>query len=116
MMVSTAYNPVCGMLGTISEGVATGAAVAAGTTGDGTLGELISLYRSNSYLFSELKSVRLKLVRARDYLAAPGCNRVLGESHLLRLRARHSAVLVTLRANRLQARGLLARAGGAGLG
>jgi hypothetical protein len=70
---------------------------------------LVSLYQSNAVLSMELKSVREKLDRARAYLETPGANLLLGEAHVLRLRARHTAALTLLRANRLQARHVLAR-------
>jgi hypothetical protein len=70
-------------------------------------GRIVSLFRSNAFLFSELQNVKLKLARARVYRDTPGSNPVLAEAHVLQLRAKHSAVLTMLRANRIEARRLL---------
>jgi hypothetical protein len=74
-------------------------------------GRIVSLYRSNEFLFSELQNVKLKLARARVYRDTPGSNPVLAEAHVLQLRARHSAVLTMLRANRIEARRRLGHPG-----
>lgn len=118
-MLATAILPVYGIPGPGVEEAATDAGkavdkAAAGTgEGGGDFGLLVSLYQSNAYLLSELKTVRVKLARAREYLATAGSNPTLGGAQVQRLRARHSAALALLRANRHQARGLLARVGGA---
>jgi hypothetical protein len=116
-MLSPAHLSVDGMTETFAQDVMTPyagpALAAAGGEGRGLFGQIVSVYQSNEFLFAELKTVREKLNCARAYLDAPGSNPVLAEARLLQLRARHSAVLTLLRANRLQARGLLARAGAA---
>jgi hypothetical protein len=108
-MTTAAVHPANGISGTVTGDVATGAMAPAGAAVDTLFGKLVSLYKSNDFLLSELATVRLKLSRARDYLGSPGCNPALAEAHLLRLRARQSAALAMLRANRLQVRDLLAR-------
>src|SRR4051812_41296837 len=72
-------------------------------------GLVVALYQSNARLFAELDAVRRETARARAYRAMPGSNRVLADARLLRLRSRRSAALAHLRANRIQARSLLAR-------
>jgi hypothetical protein len=72
-----------------------------------TFGQIVALYHSNEFLFSELQNVKLKLARARAYRDTAGSNPVLAGAYLLQLRARHSAVLTMLRANRIEARRLL---------
>jgi hypothetical protein len=71
------------------------------------LGQLVALYRNNTYLLSELENVHSRLTHAREYLGAPGSNPVLARAHLDRLRAKRSAALHLLRANRVQVRALL---------
>lgn len=69
---------------------------------------LVDLYKSNEILLSELRSVNAKYVGAQAYLAQVGSNPHLGHAQVLRLRTRRSAVLTLLRANRVQARAILA--------
>jgi hypothetical protein len=69
---------------------------------------LVSLYRSNERLLSDLKSLRVRLASARAYLDSPGSNPVLGQARVLHLKAKHTAALTLLRANRVVARTLLA--------
>jgi hypothetical protein len=110
-MSSALDHPTRGTFESVSVSVAVVASPAteAGGGDANLFAQVVSLYQSNSSLFSELKSLRGKQQRAREYLGTPGCNAALGEAHLLRLRARHSATLAVLRANRLQARRLLSR-------
>jgi hypothetical protein len=108
-MLTAAVYPVQGISGTVTGDDAAGAMAPAGAAVDNLFGQLVSLYKSNDFLLSELTSVRLKLGRARDYLGSPGCNTALAEAHVSRLRARQSAALTMLRANRMQVRALLAR-------
>lgn len=68
---------------------------------------LVSVFQSNAYLASELKSVNTKLDQARAYLRAPGSHPVIASANHLRMKARHAAVLTLLRANRVEARALL---------
>lgn len=113
MMLSSAQAFVNGIDGTVSEagdGAHVGPRVASASD-RGLFGQYVAVYQSNEFLFAELKSVGLKLDRARAYIASPGANPVLGAAHLDRLKARRSAVLTLLRANRLQARALLSRNG-----
>jgi hypothetical protein len=110
-MLPAAVSPAFGIMGSVSEGVAADAPPSKVGENDSPFGQVVALYQSNSYLLSQLKSVRGHLSRAREYLASPGCNAALGRAHVLRLRARHSAALALLRANRHQARRLLARTG-----
>jgi hypothetical protein len=77
----------------------------------GAFGTMIALYQSNARLFGELDSVRRDLSRTLTYREMPGANPVLADARLSRLRARRSAVLTHLRANRIQARALLAGLG-----
>jgi hypothetical protein len=82
----------------------------AGEEGASSLfGQLVTLYKSNDVLLSQLKSVHLKLNQAQTYRLSASRNPALAEAHLSRLRTRHSVVLTLLRANRLQARAFLAR-------
>ena len=77
--------------------------------GPDPFGLLVSLYQTNKALSAELRAVQRNLAGARDYLASPGCNARLAEARLLQLRAKHSAVLALLRANRVRSRDFLAR-------
>jgi hypothetical protein len=70
-------------------------------------GQIVALYQTNELLLSELEKVKKSQDRARAYLETPGSNPALAEAHLLRTKARHSAVLTMLRANRIQARSLV---------
>ena len=112
-MLSSAHIFVTGMTGMISEDVATshaGPAMAAvGGGGRDLFGRFVTVYQSNEFLFAELESVKQKLARTNAYLETPGSNPVLARAQLRQLKARRSAVLTVLRANRLQARALLAR-------
>lgn len=110
-MLSSTIHPVRGTTGTCFGGVMGDVGVAAGAAGEDPFGRIVRLYQSNAYLLRELKSVRGQLDRARSYLSTPGCNRTLGEAHVLRLLARRSAALALLRANRRQAQAVLARVG-----
>ncbi len=105
-MLSSAHAFVTGTIETIP---LTGAAAQAGVDqGSDLFGQFVSVYQSNAFLFSELKSVKQKLASARSYLESPGRNLLLAQAQIDRLKARHSAVLTLLRANRLQARALIA--------
>jgi hypothetical protein len=64
---------------------------------------LAALAVANDRLSGELDASRLRLADARAYLDTPGCNARFGEAHLGRCRARHSAALARLRANRIEA-------------
>lgn len=68
---------------------------------------LVRLVRSNEALLSTLQDVKVATLRARAYLADPGCNVALGTAQVERLRRRRSAVLCRLRANRIEASHLL---------
>jgi hypothetical protein len=71
--------------------------------------QLVALHQSNAVLSAELSAVHLNLSRVCDYRESQGANLPLADAHLLRLKARHSAVLTLLRANRVKARSLLVR-------
>jgi hypothetical protein len=70
-------------------------------------GQLVTLYQSNQVLLNELDSLKVKRERTREYLETSPRNPALALAHVNRLRAKHSAVLVLLRANRFQVRALL---------
>src|SRR5947209_7388910 len=112
-MMTATVPPTFEIIGSVSEGVAADAPASDGGGEESPFGQVVALYRSNSSLLSELTSVPATLSGAGGSLAGPACTAALGRAHLLRLRARHSAALVLLRANRLQARRLLARTAGA---
>lgn len=112
-MLSSEHLFVNGMTGMFSEDVApthTGQAMAAGDGGRRDLfGRFVSVYQSNEFLFAELESVKQKIARTNAYLETPASNPILARAQLRQLKARRSAVLTVLRANRLQARALLDR-------
>jgi hypothetical protein len=72
-------------------------------------GRLIQLVRSNERLFVVLRDLAGRLHGVRSYLTRADCNVRLGKAYYQYWRARHSGVLAFLRANRLEARRLLAR-------
>jgi hypothetical protein len=72
-------------------------------------GRLVWLARSNQQLFGLLHTLSDRLHGVRAYLAGAGCNVSLGRAYYQYWRTRHSGVLLLLRANRLEARRLLAR-------
>lgn len=78
------------------------------TAGLPLLDSLVSLYRDNEALISELKALNEKIARARAYLVSEGCRRAFGESLLLHLHDKRVAVRTVLRANRARARELSA--------
>ncbi len=78
------------------------------------LERLVEIMRSNDRLMGELAASRERIDRARAYLDAPGSNARFGSAHLDRCRARHSAILAWLRANRIEALALLAPSGSEG--
>jgi hypothetical protein len=67
-------------------------------------GRVVRLVRDNERLFAELESVRSRARRAWAHLAQPGGNAGLALVQLDRLRAKRSALLAHLRANRAAAR------------
>jgi len=74
------------------------------------LGRLVRLVQDHDRLQRELDALGRQVAAARSYLAEPGGNVRLGAAHLERLRARRSGALALLRANRLEAAGLLGTA------
>lgn len=74
-------------------------------------GRMVRLVQSNERLFAELRANRTRMAEARFYLARPDANTALGCARLEHLRARHSAILGQLRANRFEAWELLAHCG-----
>ncbi len=112
-MLSSAHLFVDGMIETsadIAEGPLASQAAAADVEGGTDLfGRYVSVYQSNEFLFNELKSANQKLERTRAYLHSPGSNPILAQACLDQIRAKRSAVLTLLRANRRQARSLLSR-------
>lgn len=90
--------------------VVTGAEAGAGVAPPADdFARLVGLVKSNERLFAEQRANRARLEQVRGYLARPDANVALGRALLERLRARRSAVLALLRANRAEARALLAR-------
>jgi hypothetical protein len=83
--------------------------VAAGGEPPDDFGRLVGLVRSNEGLTDLLGVVSRRLRDVRAYLAQDGCNPRLGQAYYLYWRTKHSGVLQQLRANRLEARRLLAR-------
>ncbi len=75
---------------------------------DNDFGRMVRLVQSNEQLFAALQANRVGVAEVRAYLARPDANAVLGRARLERLKAKHSAVLARLRANRIEARQLLA--------
>ncbi len=72
------------------------------------LAKLVRLISSNDRLFAEMASLRARIDEAKSYLSGPGCRARLGAAYLDRLELRRSAALACLRANRIEARSLLA--------
>ena len=79
----------------------------AAKTTDEPFAALVRLVRDNERLAAELETTRSRTRRAWAYLAEPGCNVALAMAQLERLRARRSAILTHLRANRVEARAVL---------
>lgn len=98
-----------GMIGTISGDTVAPDAGPGPAAGGDLFGRFVSVYQSNETLFAVLESVRQKIARAHAYLETPGSNPVLARAHIRQLKARRSAALTMLRANRIQARALLAQ-------
>lgn len=71
------------------------------------LERLVQLMQSNDRLMAELGASRERIVQARAYLDQPGCNAGFGVTYLERCRSKHSGILAQLRANRIEALGLL---------
>ncbi len=69
---------------------------------------LVWLVKSNERLIAEQRGLTDRLHRARAYLAEPGCNLRLGTAQLSYLRVKYSGVLAHLRANRWEARDIVA--------
>ncbi len=76
---------------------------------------MVVLLRSNEHLFGALEGVSKRLHEVRTYLAQDDCNVSLGRECYRYWRTRHSGVLTQLRANRLEARRVLARLDAAAL-
>jgi hypothetical protein len=72
-------------------------------------GRLVGLMRSNERPTASLRAVTDRPRVVREYLAGAGRNSALGQADCRYWRSRHSSVLMLLRANRLEVRGLLAR-------
>ena len=77
------------------------------------LERLAQLVLANDRLMEDLASSRRRISRARAYQDEPGCNVRFGAAHLERCRSKHSGILAQLRANRIEALGLLGRSGSA---
>ena len=73
---------------------------------------LVQIMKENDDLLAALRQLGARLAQARAYLAEPGCNAALGNANLLRVKTKHSCVLVLLRANRIEAQRILAEAEG----
>lgn len=76
---------------------------------DDALARLVALVQSNDRLTAELKRLDSLLKDARDYLAEPGCNLLLGTTQEARIRDKRSLVMTVLRSNRVAAREFLSR-------
>jgi hypothetical protein len=74
-----------------------------------TFERIVQLVQSNDRLFTERDALLAKLEQARGYLADPDSNRNFAQAYLNHLRLKHSSVVARLRANRLEARQILAR-------
>lgn len=72
------------------------------------LERLAQLLRANERLMGDLATSRARIWDARAYLDGPGGDLHFGEAHLDRCRIKHSGILAQLRANRIEALGLLA--------
>lgn len=73
--------------------------------------ELVQIWSSNERIFAVLRGLRMKRVRARAYLASPGCNRLLGHAYLERLETSRRQHMEQLRANRHAAWSLVSKLG-----
>ena len=73
------------------------------------LARLAELLLANDRLMEELASSRGRIARARAYQDEPGCNVRFGLANFERCRVKHSGILAQLRANRIEAMGLLGR-------
>lgn len=69
---------------------------------------LVRILQRNERLIAEQRALTDRLRRARAYLAEPGCNLRLGTAQLSYLRVKYSGVLAHLRANRREARDIVA--------
>jgi hypothetical protein len=69
---------------------------------------LARIMERNERLGAEQRALTDRLRRARAYLAEPGCNLRLGTAQLFHLRVKYSGVLAHLRANRREARDIVA--------
>ncbi len=68
---------------------------------------LVQIFRLNERFLEDLQRLNGQLQEARDYLIRPQCNVVLGMARLDRVKRRRSLVLCRLRANRIEADGIL---------
>lgn len=71
------------------------------------LERLAAIMLGNDVLMDELVVSRARVDAARVYLDREGCNLRFGSAHLELCRAKHSGLLARLRANRIEAIGLL---------
>ena len=71
------------------------------------LERIVQIIRSNAELYERLDRLVERIAGVRRYLVRPDCNTVLARAELARLKSNYSAVLIRLRANRVEARGLL---------
>ncbi len=76
---------------------------------EGDLDRLVRLTRCSARFARELERLTLRLRTVRTYLARPGSNPILGRAYESSVRESRSRVLTQLRANRIEARRLLAR-------
>lgn len=70
-------------------------------------GKVVQIYRDNQRLTDRLRELGNRIAYTRSYLAEPGCNVLSGKANLWHLKAKYSATLTLLRANRLEAERLL---------
>jgi hypothetical protein len=71
------------------------------------LERIVQIIRSNAELYERLDRLVERIAGVRRYLARSDCNALLARAELARLKSNYSAVLTRLRANRVEARGLL---------
>lgn len=71
------------------------------------LARLVELIQSNDRLLADLKVLDRRLADAKQYVASPGANLLLGRSRIERIRDQRSLVMTALRSNRIVAREFL---------
>ena len=106
-MTPTTMFPVFGISPTVSAEITLEVDVASRASA-AEFDRLVHLYHGNARLFQELKSLLAKLDGLSAYFDAAGHNPVLARARLIRLKARHEAILDVLEENRRETQRLLA--------